>query len=200
MVWRFSSLFFSISVIFLVQADGGCRNEEWGVYQNGCRCVIDDFIGLVELVFEELLVLLVKRFQLSRGRSLLRTFETLMHHGFRWRAQSARNCLAVFGMIFGYRCDRDIKCADPTDWLLQTFCGLRLNLLSLRNNLWRFWSHNFRALIQMVMLLLELEQTIVHETRQCLIIRMSMSLMLLIRGLNSTVEFPTRFRCINILL
>ena len=45
-----------------MQADGGCRNEKWGVYQNGCRCVINDFIGLVELVFEELLVLLVKRF------------------------------------------------------------------------------------------------------------------------------------------
>ena len=103
---------------------------------------------------------------------MLRTFETLMmHHGFRRRAQSAGNCLAVFGMIFGYRCDRDIKCADPTDRLLQTFCGLRLNLLSLGNYcLWRFWSHNFRALIQMVMLLLQLKQTIVHETRQCLII------------------------------
>ena len=131
---------------------------------------------------------------------MLRTFQTLVHHGLRRRTQSARNCLAVFGMIFGYRCDRDIKCADPTDRLLQTFCSLRLNLLSLRNYLWRFWCHNFRALIQMVMLLLELEQTIVHETRQCLIIRMSMSLMLLVRGLDAAMQFSTRFWCINVLL
>ena len=72
----------SVSVIVLLQADGGGRDEQRRVHDHGsrsCELMVGHhyLIGLFELVFEELLVLLVKRFELGGRRRglMLRTLE-----------------------------------------------------------------------------------------------------------------------------